>query len=135
MTPESESGFQPIQIGTADEVNNGPLSTYDLGWDVSGEDLPQGYVEMSIYGPDIDALTCPECTSIGPKEQITMFLRCHKTAVSGVEVSDPANKTWKLVLRTDPASKLLVVDLAKVVASPPPSTRMTCVHRRGEVPQ
>ncbi|KAI0454747.1 hypothetical protein F5B21DRAFT_503993 [Xylaria acuta] len=105
----------PIRIGCAEEVANGPLSTYDLGWDVLASDLPKGRVKFAVHGSDLGRLAeDPGCPQVAAQKQITMLLSCCCVDLYGQEVEDhPNNKTWELVLQTDPASKLLVVNSAQ----------------------
>lgn len=112
----ANTAFPPIPIGLPHEVLSGPLSTYDLGWDVLAAELPPGNIKFSIHGQDIDRLCGnSDCPEVARQDQITIWLSCRKMDKGREMLDHPSNKTWKLLLQTDPASKLLVIDSAELV--------------------
>lgn len=104
-------GDGKIHIGCWNEVINGPLSVYDLGWEVPATDLPRGDIRFIVKGDALYRLTenagsSPEVNTVG------IELSCFKVDSQGQRLRDEGSKRWHLLLRVHPSSKLLQVEAA-----------------------
>ncbi|KAI0520729.1 hypothetical protein F5B22DRAFT_644478 [Xylaria bambusicola] len=100
---EDKTGQTPIIVEDLEETLNGPICPYDLGFEVEATQLPLGYYRFSIEGRDAAILAAGQRSV--RKDTIVLWLLCR--AISRPDISD---KRWKLVVQTDPATKLLFVE-------------------------
>ncbi|KAK6220634.1 hypothetical protein LQW54_002079 [Pestalotiopsis sp. IQ-011] len=104
--PSIEIPFVNQSIGT--DSNLGP---YDIGFSVDGLDLPRGEIRWQL---DIEDFGFPAHSSVADEnlsedDRIQATLRCWHVDEGDREAYDPLNKEWRLVIETDPASRLLKI--------------------------
>lgn len=104
--------YNPIQIGTPEQVLNGPASTYDLGWELEDKLLPSGHLSFWISGDAIKRLALDEeDPKSGGEPAIPLTFTCCGLNPSGSgHRRDPLDKRWSLLLKTDPATGLLIIE-------------------------
>lgn len=126
---------QSFRIGWDEDVLNGPLSVYDLGFVMSVDSLPRGILRFRLHGRSMSLLTRDgsngdgggsEPTPFGARnstnssennlpqlsrqKQIPFLLSCCRvTKRGGPAIYHPLNTIWRMTLETDPASNLLVI--------------------------
>lgn len=103
-----ERGGTPIEVGKAGQVLNGPICPYDLDFELEAIQLPPGRLQFTIEGRDADTLASGR-RSI-QRDAIILWLCCRAVHGDGRERPHINDRRWKLVIRTDPATKLLQVD-------------------------
>lgn len=91
---------QPIDIYPEEEVLHGPLSSYNLDFSVT---LPPNPYEFRVFGPNLDYLTRPFDSAVGP-DSITFGLSYSEAPQ---EIAEPNMTRWHITLKVSPASKLL----------------------------
>lgn len=92
--------YNRLAISDPPSHRNGPLDAYDLGMRLEAKNLsPRPRLRLL----QIKALNTNSTLAI-------MLLRCYQINSRGSEIDHPQNKLWLLILRSDLASKLLVVD-------------------------
>lgn len=104
--PSIEIPFVNQSIGT-----DSHLGPYDIGISVDGLDLPRGEIRWQL---DIEDFGFPAHSSVADENlsedgRIQATLRCWHVDEGGREAYDALNKEWRLVIETDPASRLLKI--------------------------
>lgn len=104
----------PIQIGLAEDVLNGPLSTYDLDWAVALSELPPNEVKMTISSSTLERLARNQnklaSESNDPREGIRFVFGVQQVNAEGGPTRHHMDKKWSLELNTAPGSNLLTID-------------------------
>ncbi|CAJ2503096.1 Uu.00g104900.m01.CDS01 [Anthostomella pinea] len=90
-----------IEIGRAEEVIGGPISTYDLAFEVSTRDLPRGPVYFTV-----------DHTKVRDDGPVSLQLECYTHLKRGAYLPNDVDRKWTIPLRTDRATKLLQVGKA-----------------------
>lgn len=103
--------FRRLAITDRPKIRNGPLYTYDLDFEVAAADLPSGMIRFRMDGDVATRLALNEIMqSAKDKTELKIQLRCTKIDDCRKEVYDPQNRRWRLTVKTDTASKLLLID-------------------------
>ncbi|KAJ8129064.1 hypothetical protein O1611_g4570 [Lasiodiplodia mahajangana] len=97
--------FRPIRIGSPHRVLNGPLSVYDLGFEVDGREVPPGRIMFVLFSRQANRLATSERTPVVKNELLPNQIDDQSN-----KLKNALDKRWELTLVTDPASKLLTVD-------------------------
>lgn len=108
------STFPPIRIARPKDVIIGPHWTYDLGWTIPAEDLPDGNVLVTISGSFIDSFAAGAAgDKYAAAEGLDFVLSCSKVGRNGIRVRDDLDKKWHLSFRTDATSGFIAVRLIR----------------------
>lgn len=111
-TSRDDTPFKPIKIDPLTKARS--MGTYDMGFGVLATDLPQGKLRFRINGADADRLADDTDARGSPKRAVLMLqVTCLKINGAGDRVYDILDKRWLLRVKTDPSTKLLVVDEQK----------------------
>lgn len=107
--------FPPLRINKqqssrAGQAPRGTIYLYDLDWNVHASELPQGQVRFSPGGLHIRHLISNKKYRSVAGKSIPLTLSCVAVDRAGVPRRSPRDKHWAMQLRTDPGSKLLVLD-------------------------
>lgn len=101
-----------MAIPSARHVLNGPLSTYDMGWGLMATDLPPGQIGIFVGGQDLVKLTSRRRAAqdqLAGQERLKFRLGCFQYDARGRPICGRLDRSWKVTLETDPASKLPIV--------------------------
>lgn len=113
----STTKFRRLAITEPPKIRNGPLATYDLDFEVAASQLPNGMIRFRMEGTTATRLASRESEQQEETTEAKMQLRCTKINTRHQEVYHPKNRRWLLTVKTDAASKLLVVDTREEVPS------------------
>lgn len=98
----------PISIQPYEEAVLGPLSTYDLAFEFKDTVPASGALRFSVTGPDLEHLLAGDHD--WRPMSLVIGLSCIHVGAKGERRFDKRDARWRLVLKTDPATKLLIVD-------------------------
>lgn len=116
-----------FDIGSSEEVLNGPPSTYDLNWAISKREVPPGYVRFSVRGSYIKRLTAGDTDPANyPSNGIPFVFN----AVPANGKYHKKARKWSLLLKTDPGSKQLTIDTLHVLPFYCPTCRKQIMEAR-----
>lgn len=113
--PSFDQSAASIMVDHRSQEERGTLTTYDLSWTVKASELPRGAFTLTLSGADHELLTTRGDDGLDDDfrdRPICLILTCRASGQGHLQRS-ARNRRWRLVIRTHPGSKLLIIDEAE----------------------
>lgn len=88
----------------------GAIYVYDLGMRVALSKMPPGFIRLMLDGSHIERLVSDRAEDSLGDEPIPMTFTCASVDGNGAPRPNRSDKRWAILMRTDPGSKLLILE-------------------------